>query len=67
MTDKKTTATDKVLEHVQRAQTALDNVRREGTNVGGVLRNPPVQGAALKVAREELNKAIAIVERTKWK
>jgi hypothetical protein len=67
MTDKKGTASDKILEHVKRARQSLDNIDRDGTTVGGVLRNPPVQGAALKVAAEELKKAIAIMKRTKWK
>jgi hypothetical protein len=29
--------------------------------------NPHLQGASLKVAREEITKAIAIIERTKWR
>ena len=35
--------------------------------VGDILRHPALQAAALKVAREELQKAIALIERTKWK
>jgi hypothetical protein len=67
MTDKKSVASDQVLEHVARARRHLENIERDGTNVAGVLRNPAVQNTALKVAAEELKKAIAIMERTKWK
>jgi hypothetical protein len=31
-----------------------------------VLTHPPFKAAALKVAREELLKAISLIERTKW-
>jgi hypothetical protein len=31
-----------------------------------MLAHPALQAAALKVAREELRKAIALIERTKW-
>jgi hypothetical protein len=33
----------------------------------GELTSPLFQNAALKVAREELAKAIAIIDRTEWK
>ena len=33
----------------------------------GVLGNPQVQGVALKVAAEEIRKALAVFERTRWK
>jgi hypothetical protein len=53
-------------DHMQRARTALDVAHREGLNADGVLRNPQVQASHLKVAREEINKALAIIERTRW-
>jgi hypothetical protein len=56
-----------VLEHVERAHDALANFRADGVSSDGVLSHPPIQAAALKVAREDLRKAIAIIERTKWK
>jgi hypothetical protein len=40
--------------------------RRDGISADGVLMKPVFQAAALKAAREELSKAIAIIERTKW-
>jgi hypothetical protein len=37
-----------------------------GINAEGVLMHPLFQAASLKAAREELSKAIAIIERMKW-
>jgi hypothetical protein len=53
-------------DHLQRALIALDVAHRDGLNADGVLRNPHVQASRLKVAREEINKALAIIERTRW-
>jgi hypothetical protein len=53
-------------DHMERARLALESARRDGLSVAGVLRNPHVQAAHLKVAREEIKKAIAIIERTRW-
>jgi hypothetical protein len=53
-----------VLEHVQRAREALDQFRDDGINAEGELMRPQFQAPALKVAREELSKAIAAIERT---
>ena len=53
-------------EHVDRAQDAIRDFWRDGVNAEGVLMRPRFQAAALKAAREELAKAIAIIERTKW-
>ena len=39
--------------------------RRDGISADGVLMKPMFQATALKAAREELSKAIAIIERTK--
>jgi hypothetical protein len=66
MTEKKATASQHVLDHVNRANNSLAGFQRTGTTSEGVLRNPKIQTVALKVAREELNKAIAILEHTKW-
>ena len=54
------------LEHVKRADDAVKNFRANGVSGEGVLTHPSFQAAALKVAREELQKAIALIERTKW-
>jgi hypothetical protein len=40
MTEKKATATEHVLQHVGRAETALANFHRDGTRSDGVLRSP---------------------------
>ena len=66
MTAKHEKATRQVLDHVGRARGALDDFRRDGISAEGVLTSPIFQCASLTVAREELNKAIAIIERTKW-
>ena len=55
-----------VLEHVARSDDAVRNFRDNGVSAEGLLMHPPLQAAALKVAREELQKAIALIERTNW-
>ena len=67
MTEKRSTATYKVLHHVHGAVEALERLVQEGTAGEGVLSNPPVQGASLKIAAEEIGKALAVFERIKWK
>lgn len=64
--DKRAKVTSLVLEHVERADDAVKNFRNDGVSALGVLTHPPLQAAALKVAREELRKAVALIERTKW-
>ena len=64
--DKRAKVTSLVLEHVERANDAVKNFRDDGVSADGVLTHPPFQAAALKVAREELQRAIALIERTKW-
>jgi hypothetical protein len=59
-------ATEQVRAHVNRAHDALSDFQRDGINANGVLMRPSFQAASLKAAREELSKAIAIIERTKW-
>jgi hypothetical protein len=52
---------------VQRAREALEEFRGDGINAEGELTRPHFQAAALKIAREELAKAIAVIDRTSWK
>jgi hypothetical protein len=59
-------ASKDVTDHVDRARIALDVALRDGLNAAGVLRNPHVQASHLKVAREEINKALAVIEQTRW-
>jgi hypothetical protein len=66
MRDKREKATKQVLEHVARARQTLEDLHSDGINAEGVMMRPHFQNAALKVAREELAKAIAVMERTKW-
>ena len=53
---------DDACDHMERARSALESARRDGLNEAGVLRNPHVPAAHLKIAREEINKALAIIE-----
>jgi hypothetical protein len=64
--EKRAKVTSLVLEHVARADDAVKNFLTDGINDEGVLTHPSFQAAALKVAREELLRAIALIERTKW-
>ena len=59
--------TSAVLEHVERAGDAIKTFHTDGVNPQSVLAHPQFQAAALKVAREELAKAIALIERAKWR
>jgi hypothetical protein len=51
-------------EDIERGDDAVKNFRDNGVSAEGVLTHPPLQAAALKVAREKLQKAIALIERT---
>ena len=62
MTDKLKKATRSVAAHVARARAALDTFEVDQ----GVLPRPTIQAATIKMAAEELRKAIALIERTKW-
>ena len=64
--EKRAKVTRLVLEHVARSDDAVRNFRDNGVSADGLLLHPPLQAAALKVAREELQKAIALIERTNW-
>ena len=57
MSAKQSKATNQVREHVDRAHDAIIDFRRDGISADGVLMKPVC---------EELSKAIAIIERTKW-
>ena len=63
---KRAKVTRLVLEYVARADDAVRNFRDNGVSAEGLLMHPPLQAAALKVARAELKKAIALIEKTKW-
>jgi hypothetical protein len=63
MSKKQSKATDQVREHVNRACDAISEFRRDDINAEVVPVRQLFQAAALKVAREELSKAIAIIER----
>jgi hypothetical protein len=56
-----------VFDHVGRAREALKEFYDSGARVQGVLANPSLRAAMLKWAQEELRKAIAIIDRTKWR
>jgi hypothetical protein len=58
--------TQHVLAHVARAKDSLGNIRADNLSSDGVFMHPQMQLVSLKVAREELNKAIGLMERTRW-
>jgi hypothetical protein len=66
-TDRRVHATSQVLDHVGRAREALKEFYDSGARVQGVLANPTLRAASLKWAQEEIGKAIAIIDRTKWR
>ena len=59
-------ATGHVMAHVERARDSLKNIRADNVSAAGVFFHPQMQLVALKVAREELNKAIGLMKRTRW-
>ena len=67
MTVQQAAATQQVFTHVERATDALQRFAGQGTTKDGVLRSHISQRAALKIAAEEIRKALAVFERTKWK
>ena len=64
--DTRETATGQALAHVERAKVSLKGVHASNLSTDGVFFNPPMTLTSLKIAREELNKAIAVMEQTKW-
>ena len=59
-------ATTQVLAHVERAKASPHHIHGDNLNAHGVFIHPSRQLVSLKVAREELNKAIALMEQTRW-
>jgi len=64
--EKRAKVTALVLEHVARADDAVKNFHADGTTKESILSHPKIQAAALKVARAELERAIALIDRTQW-
>ena len=62
----KQAASKEVTHHMHRARVALESAHRYSLNAEDVLKNPKVQATHLKVAREEINKALDIIER-EWR
>ena len=64
--DNEAKSTQNVLAHVERAKDSLRNLRADNLSSDAVFMPPQLQLVSLKVAREELNKAIDLMERTRW-
>ena len=65
--DKRVQATTEVLNHVAHVREALKGFLGREVRVAGVLTDPPVRAASLKWAQEELQKAVEIIEKTRWR
>lgn len=59
-------ATTHVLEHVQRAKDSLRNIDAKTLSGDGGFMHPKRQLVSLKIARDELNKAIELMEQARW-
>jgi hypothetical protein len=59
-------ATAHVLAYVARAKDSLNNIHAENLSAYGGFLHPKRQFVSLKIAREELDKAIALMEQTRW-
>jgi len=66
-TDKRVQATTEVLNHVGHVREALKGFLGRDVRVQGVLTDPAVRAASLKWAQGELQKAVEIIEKTKWR
>jgi len=66
-TDKRVQATTEVLNHIGRVREALKGFSGRDVRVQGVLTDPAVRAASLKWAQEELQKAVEIIQNTKWR
>jgi hypothetical protein len=66
-TDNRVQATTEVLNHVGHVREALKGFSGRDVRVQGVLTDPAVRAASLKWAQEELQKAVEIIQRTKWR
>jgi hypothetical protein len=66
-TDKRVQATTEILNHIGHVREALKGFLGRDVRVQGVLTDPAVRAASLKWAQEELQKAIDIIDNTKWR
>jgi hypothetical protein len=66
-TDKRVQATTEVLNHVGHVREALKAFSGRDVRAQGVLTEPDVRAASLKWAQAELQKAVEIIEKTKWR
>jgi hypothetical protein len=66
-TDKRVQATTEVLNHVGHVREALKGFLGRDVRTQGVLTDPAVRAASLKWAQEELQKAVEIIQNTKWR
>ena len=66
-TDNRVQATTEILNHVGHVREALKRFSGRDVRVLGVLTDPTVRAASLKWAKEELQKAVEIIEKTKWR
>lgn len=64
--DTRVATSRKVVEHVEQAWNAIQLIMSEGVRTDGVLKNPGTQAAAMKMAREELSRAIDLVLNEQW-
>jgi hypothetical protein len=64
--DSNVKATTQVLAHVERAKDSLKNIHGDNLSSDGVFMHPSRQLVSLKVARDELNKAIELMEHARW-
>jgi hypothetical protein len=64
--DSRAKTTGQVLAHVERARGSIKSVSANNLSTDDVFFHPQMTLVSLKVAREELNKAIALMERTRW-
>lgn len=66
MTDERMKAMASVSEHVASAEKAIKEFRKYGISRKGMPSEPRAQAHSLKAARDELARAIAIMEGTVW-
>ena len=64
--DSQVKSTTHVVAHVERVRGSLKNIHSDNLSTDGVFFNQQMVLAALKIARDELNKAIELMERTRW-
>jgi hypothetical protein len=64
--DSQAKTTAQVVAHVERVRSALKNIHEGNVSTDGVFFNQQIALATLKIARDELNKSIELMERTRW-